>query len=329
MNLKLLNNENTVITLLDVCGSCITDIIYNFLYDQAILIHNKTSKGLSVAYREVLTNYISESNTPKFYTVLLNTLHDYVRISTVFNTISYPDCISLYASLFVPRMYVNSMTAEQKLNILTMVLGNSIREFCDKVMKQHIVCIIDDHQDITNIEILQDCILQILMIQRKGNYDKFIESQQDNDVLAQQVNIQPRTIVQPKQVPQKTNKKQTSVQLNKLTDAFKKSVAKKMAIEKKNKLLMKKNKQLLKQSEELKMMLLNQIKVHKEQTHMIDELKKQLISTTKQSQNVQISQLQESYDSDVDNNDDESMSVKSAKQTNMLDDMFDIEYTDN
>jgi len=234
MDLQLLNNDNTVLTLLDVCGSCITDVMYNFLYDRAIAVHEKTSIGLSEAYRQALAEYIHESDTPKFYSVLLNTLHHYVRMSTVFTSLSYPDCISLYASMFVPDMYAKSLTTEQRLNILTMVLGNTIREFADSINKEYNRCIIDDHQDPTNIEILQDCVLKIIISQRNMNYDRFITSQVSDASYEQ-----PKKSVGSKPI----TKKAAHMQLTKLTTAFKKSIAKKNFIEKKNVELIKKNKQ--------------------------------------------------------------------------------------
>jgi len=270
MNSQTLNNDNTVLTLLDVCGSCITDIMYNFLFDRAIAIHEKTSIGLSEAYRQVLTDYVNESNTPKFYSNILNTLHHYVRMSTIFNMISYPDCISLYAGFFVPQMYVGSMTSEQKLNILTMVLGNTVRDFVVKIKNDYIGFIIDDHNDPTNIEILQDCILKIITNQRNQNYDKFIQSQKTNNVQCEPS----ESIVKSK------NKTINHKSLIKLSTAFKKSIARKNALETKNHALVKKNKQLSQQFTELKDILLKQIAIQKDQYRTIESLKKQLLNGT-------------------------------------------------
>lgn len=319
MDLKLLNNENTVLTLLDVCGSCITDIVYNILFDRAIAIHDKTGKGVAESYRQVIADYIKESNTPKFHSLLLNTIHHYVRMSTVFNTISYPDCISMYASLFVPNMYSKSLTSDQKLNILTMILGNTVREFCNKVLVQYIKCIVDEHQDPINVEILQDAILQIIITQRKGSYDKFIASQVEHNPV-----VKPTGKIIDKEC--KTVSKASTVQLTKLTDAFKKSIAKKSAVEKKNKLLIKKNNQLMKQFNELKGMFLKQINLQKEQATIIDELKKQLVSKTKK----ELTSPKQIKASDNDMDEEYGFKLDTDEPDVETDDdkMFDIQYTD-
>ncbi len=246
--------------MLDVCGSFITDIIYNILHDSAISMHEKTGVGLSQAYRGTLDSYIASSNTPKFYSDMLTNLFHFVRHSTVFNNLSYTECISMYASFFVPSMYVASMTNDQKLNILTMVLGNTLREFVIKVKQAYIGFIIDNHNDPANIEILQDAILEILLHQRSQSYDRFIQSQKT-------------TIVAPAKPPAKTINPKSLV---KLSTAFKKSIARKNYLEKKNAALVKKNEQLTKHFDELRKMLLQQISAQKEQNRVIEELKKQL-----------------------------------------------------
>ncbi len=255
MNTHQLEPDNTERTMLDVCGSFITDIIYNTLHDSAISMHDKAGMGIAEAYRCALDTYISASNTPKFYSDMLTNLFHFVRHSTVFNNMEYTECISMYASFFVPSMYVASMTSDQKLNILTMVLGNTLREFVAKVKRQYIGFIIDNHNDPANIEILQDAILEILLRQRSQSYDRFIQSQR-------------KPVEAPKTINQKS--------LVKLSTAFKKSIAKKNSLEKSNAALRKKNEQLTKHFEELKKMLLQQIAGQKEQNRVIEELKKQL-----------------------------------------------------
>ncbi len=319
MNFQTLKNDNTVLTLLDVCGSCITDIMYNFLFDRAIAIHEKTSMGLSEAYRQVLSEYVNESNTPKFYSVLLNTLHHYVRMSTIFNTISYPECISMYAGLFVPQMYVTSMTNDQKINILTMILGNTIRDFSVKIKNDYIGCIIDEHQDTTNIEILQDCVLKIIIAQRHQNYDKFIQSQKCNAIVDNNT---------PENKPIVAKKSNQRAQINsgslvKLTSAFKKSIARKNALEKKNASLIEKNQQLHKQFNELKNMFLKQISVQKEQYQIIEDLKKQLTSAT---QSISTTASKHGDIEEIEQEPEEVTNHESDTESSKLDDMFSVEY---
>lgn len=277
-------DEKTVLTLLDVFGSCITDIFYNHLYDRAIAIHEKVqNKSLTECYRQVIKDYVEESSSPRFYTLLLNSLHHYVRMSTIYNTISYPDCITMYASMFVPQMYMASLTADQKMNILSMIMKNAVTSFANEIMDDHISCIIDDHGDHTNIEILQDAILKMLLQQRESNYQTFMNSQNNKvskttskknvsrDVSRDTATHKPSASqeVAPKALPQS---------LVKISNAFKKSVKDRMLLKKQNLQLNKKNKQLIQQFQELKTMFLSQLEVQKEQTKLVNELKERLES---------------------------------------------------
>ena len=260
--MKQFNDQKTVLSILDISGSCITDIFYNHLFDRAIAVHEKTSKGLSDCYREAIHNYVLERSSPKFYTLLLNSIHHYVRMSTIYNDISYSDCIALYANMFVPSMYVNSLTMEQKVNIVSMILGNVVKAFADEINEQHIDVIIDDHGDSTNIEVLQDAILKILLEERELSYDRFIQSEKPQKKVV--IVDQPKASV-PKQ---KT--------MLKITAAFKKSIDERAMLKKKNVALQNKNKVLIEGLKELKTMFLNQITTQKEQTIVIERLKSEL-----------------------------------------------------
>jgi len=300
MKSSTLSSEKTALTLLDVCGSCITDVVYNFLFDRAIVIHERTSMGLTEAYRQVLAEYINESNSAKFYSVLLNTLHHYVHISTVFQDLSYPDCVSLYAGLFVPQMYIQSLTAEQKLNILTMIIGNTVKEFINEILKEHIRCIIDDHQDPINVEVLQDSVLKILIRQREVSYDRFIESQQ---------------------TPTKPQKKKAMVasskSLIKISNVVKKTMAKRSALEKKNTILIQKNKNLVNQINELKKMFLAQLDTYRTQTALVKELEKQMVSNKSNDQIMDKAQMVVPINETIEEQD-----------TSDDEDMFSVQYID-
>lgn len=217
-------DEKTILSLLDVIGSCITDVFYNHLHDRAIAVHEKTSRGIAESYRQAIYDYVQESTSPKFYSVLLNSIHHYTRMSTVYHDLSYVDCISLYSGLFVPHMYVNSMTIEQRVNIVSMVLGNVVKAFSTEIIQQHIAVIVDDHSDPINIEILQDNILKILINERNNSYDRFIDSQKKSP--GAQSNKKVAIVNIPKT---KTNTKVIA----KLMDEYKKSISDRSALKSK------------------------------------------------------------------------------------------------
>ena len=289
-------DEKTILSLLDIVGSCITDIFYNHLFDRAISIHEKTSNGLTESYRQTIKEYVNESNTPKFYSVLLNSIHHYTRMTTVYNTISYTDCITIYAGLFVPQMYINSLTIEQKVNIVSMIFGNVVKDFADEILENHISIIIDDHSDPINIEILQDAILKILLNERDISYDRFIESQKPQ-----------KTTKQSKKVKiDKTSNFQTKA-MSKITDAFKKSIEERSLLKKKNLGLQQKNKTLTKNFQEIKNMFLQQISHQKEQATLIIQLKEKIHQLTQENlikPHVETTQMYEKKEDEDEDEDD-------------------------
>lgn len=269
--MKLACDNKTALSLLDVAGSCVVDIFYNHMYDRSISLHEKTSRGLSECYRQVISEYIAESNDPRFYSVLLNSLHHYVRMSTIYHGIAYTECVKLYTALFVPQMYMPSLTVEQSINILSMILGNVIRIFGDEINQQHIAGIIDSHDDPLNVEILQDSVLKILLREREESYDRFIESQKPDSTRSSSVK------------KQLANQNQYRQSLQRLTTAFKKSVHERAELKKRNVALVKKNQVLSSQFQDLKQMMLTQIASHKEQASIVEELRSRLMNTTQHS----------------------------------------------
>lgn len=294
MKRKNNSDEKTVLTLLDVLGSCVVDIFYNHMYDRAIAIHEKTNAGLTECYRQSILNYLQESESPRFYSVLLNSLHHYVRMSTIYTDLSYPDCITLYSSMFVPKMYTTSLTTDQRVNILSLILRNSVQRFADEISSQHLGAIIDDHGDPVNVEILQDSILKILLDERDTNYDKFINAQKGGDP------------------PKAETPKKANPAMVKLTNAFKKSIGDRSALKKRNIELTKKNKMLTKQFVDLKAMFLEQISVQKAQTQIIDELKHAIEA--------------QPMTRPIETSIDESMSVASSHED---DELFSVQYVDS
>lgn len=214
--MKAPSDEKTMMSMLDVIGSTVVDIFFNHLFDRSIATHEKTSRGIAECYRNSINEYLQESSSPKFYSILLNSIHHYTRMSTIYADMSYQDCITVYSSMFIPKMYVNSLTFEQRVNILSMILGNVVNTFGDEIIQSHIAVIVDDHGDPTNIEILQDCVLDILLNERDISYQKFIQSQKPTKKAA---------VVKVKSATQQKP-------MLKLVDAYKKSVGERAMLKK-------------------------------------------------------------------------------------------------
>ncbi len=313
-------DQRTILSLLDVFGSCITDVFYNHLYDRAIAVHEKTSTGITECYRNVIKEYVQESSSPKFYTILLNSIHYYLRMSTIYNDISYPDFITLYTSLFVPHMYVASLSAEQKINIVSMIIGSCVNEFASEINQEHIRCIIDDHNDPVNVEVLQDAILKIIIKQRDLNYNRFIESQKTIK------NKNETRKTEPSNQKQKNNAH--ALAMAKLSSAFKKSVLDKSTLKKKNNALTKQNKILVNKFNEIKTLLLNQLAYQKEQSNYISLLQSQLKSNNTVSTNDQTNsnESQQNQSNMVSEMNSSSPSYDTIYDSADGDDLFSVQY---
>lgn len=300
-------DEKTVLSLLDVLGSCLVDIFYNHMYDRAISVHEKTSRGLTECYRQAVQNYLADSTNPRFYCMLLNSLHHYMRMSTIYTDISYTECIRIYASLFVPQMYATSLTTDQRVNLLSMILKNTVHALAGEIVQEHIGCIIDDHTDATNIEILQDVVLKVLINQRDLSYDRFIQAQKKASKETERT----------KQSKELKDRAHGSIQplethtIEKLNTALKKFVVVTRMLKKKNAELVAKNRALALQFNELKTLFLNQIPIQKDQTKIIIELKEQLQhalqASNKPSFTITPSKVWEDTESKGDESDDDEL----------------------
>lgn len=253
--------QEKIISLLDVAGSTIVDIFYNHMYDRAIAMKEKTEHNITDCYRSSIIDYVKGNNTTDFYKVLMNSIHYYTKVSTVYHDISLVECIDLYASLFVPDVYLCSMTEKQKNDVLSMVLRETIGSFSAELLSTHLSMIIDEHQDETNVKILQDLVLKELIRHRDESYLKFIRCE--------------KKLVVPKpnkKVLVKSNKPQKA--LVKLTRLYKEAINDKVALKQKNTELQLKYKTMADQFKSLQTMLLNQIQLYKTKDSELVEYKK-------------------------------------------------------
>jgi len=160
--------------------------------------------------------------------------------------------------------------------MLSMVLRETIKSFSDQVLSDYLAVIIDEHDDPTNIPLLQDCILKELIKHRDHSYSRFINCEKKPVIKKPTtgVKLETRTsVVAPK--AQKT--------LTKISKLYKKALDEKNRMKAKHIDLQVKYKSLVDQSKELQSMLLNQIKLYKDQEVELDAFKKSVANTTAQS----------------------------------------------
>lgn len=251
--------QEKIISLLDVAGSTIVDIFYNHMYDRAIAMKEKTEHNITDCYRSAIVDYVKDSNTIEFYKVLMNSIHYYTRVSTIYHSISLVECINLFASLFVPDVYLKSLTEKQKNDILSMVLRETIVSFSNELLSTYLVIIIDEHQDDTNVKILQDVILKRLIQHRDENYSKFVKCEKTT----------PAKSSKKKTVVVRSNKTQKA--LVKLTRLYKDSINDKSTLKQRYTDLQSKYNTVVSQFKDLQTMLLNQIRLYKaKETELIE-----------------------------------------------------------
>jgi hypothetical protein len=245
------------------------------MYDRAIAMKERTEHNITTCYKTAISDYVATRANPEFYKTLINSIHYYTRVSTIYSDLSFVDCINLYASLFIPEVYIKSLTEKQKHDMLSMVLRETIKSFSDQLLADYLAVIIDEHEDPTNIPLLQDCILKELIKHRDHSYSRFINCEKKPLVKKATVGVKLETrtsVVGPK--AQKT--------LTKISKLYKKALDEKYRMKVKHIDLQIKYKSLVEQSKELQSMLLNQIKLYKDQEVELAVFKKSLASTNNQ-----------------------------------------------
>lgn len=255
--------QEKIISLLDVAGSTIVDIFYNHMYDRAIAMKEKTEHNITDCYRSAILDYVKSSDSTNFYKVLMNSIHYYTKVSTIYHSISLVNCIDLYASLFVPEVYLQSFTEKQKNDILSMVLRETIKEFSTELLTNHLAIIIDEHQDDTNIGVLQDVILRELIKHRDKSYLRFVQCEKKKSSAEKTPKIDKKNPVLKSNQTQKT--------LIKLTRLYKESIDDKTKLKKRNAELQSKYKSVVTQCKDLQTMLLNQIRLYKTKESELSE----------------------------------------------------------
>lgn len=321
--------QKKILSLLDVLGSTIVDIFYNHMYDRAISMKEKTENNITTCYCTAITEYVKTSDSPEFYKTLINSIHYYTRVSTIYSDLSFIDCINLYASLFIPEVYIQSLTEKQKHDILSMVLRDTIKSFSNDLLSNYLSLIIDEHQDPTNISLLQDIILKELVKHRDVSYSRFIKCEQPGQKDATKP-VSKKIIGLPKIV-------KTQKTLTKLNRLYKQSLDDKNKLKSKNTDLQNKYKSLVEQCKDLQTMLLSQIALYKDKELELNTIKKKTSPlnnrvTTKGSSRTFSPQGSPTRNKSVSFNEDHISSIElSVKQADGPDyeNLFDVQYGDD
>ncbi len=313
--------QKKILSLLDVLGSTIVDIFYNHMYDRAISMKEKTENNITACYCTAITEYVKTSDSPEFYKTLINSIHYYTRVSTIYSDLSFIDCINLYASLFIPEVYIQSLTEKQKHDILSMVLRDTIKSFSNELLSNYLSLIIDEHQDPTNISLLQDIILKELVKHREVSYSRFIKCEQPNK---KQIDTSKPVTKKSLGLPKIVKTQKTLTKLNRL---YKQSLDDKNKLKSKNTDLQNKYKSLVDQCKDLQTMLLSQIALYKDKEIELNNIKKRSNVDEKRS-----NQLNKNVNKTVSFDEDHISSIEltvNSSDAPDYDGLFDVKYGDD
>lgn len=170
------NYQKKTIDTFEILAAYFVDIYYNHLYIEAKKLRTNNSVGsITEGYKHALNAFLQGVENPKFYKKTLVGIHSFF-IETGFNSISFTDCIERITGEFIPSDYYGSLTKQQKISILKLVLCQSNKAFIEKVVRKFLLLIIDNHNDADNIRVLQDEYIDIMMLERENMYHKFIST---------------------------------------------------------------------------------------------------------------------------------------------------------
>jgi hypothetical protein len=161
----------------EITSAYYVDIFYNHLYTEAKKLKvNGSVSSVTEGYKHTLNAFLKGLTNPKLYKKSISGLHHYF-ITIGFASISYAKCIDRITSDFVPDDYFNSLSFTQKIGVLRLILNQSMKSFIRKIVDEHMVKIIDYHNDKDNVRLLQDAFIDCLILEREGFYQRFVATQ--------------------------------------------------------------------------------------------------------------------------------------------------------
>lgn len=170
----------------EILAAYFIDIYYNHLFIEGKKLRtNKSVTSITEGYKHALNAFIQGIENPKSYKKILVGIHSFF-LSSGFTSISFPDCIEKITEEFIPKDYYASVSKQQKISILKLIIGQANKVFIERLVKNFLKLVIDTHSDADNIRVLQDVFIDILMIERENIYHRFISTQTKNDRAAPQ-----------------------------------------------------------------------------------------------------------------------------------------------
>lgn len=180
--------DSKTLAVFDHVGCFFVEVFYNDLYlkaDDMLKRNNGPFNSLTEAYRTNVLNYMRGINIPQNYMVVIKKLHEYYQKTTAFMTLTFADFEDKVLAQFIPPEYYRDFTSKNKDKTLHDIIIKTVSELGAFILKQDkLRKIIDEHRDPSNITMLQDYLVDLLIEQRETYYSKFadeISRQNGND----------------------------------------------------------------------------------------------------------------------------------------------------
>lgn len=231
------NYSSKTIENYEIMSAYFVDIFYNHLYTEAKKLKVNGAVGsITEGYKHTLNAFLKGLTNPNLYKKSIIGIHHYF-ITIGFASISFSACIDKLTKEFIPTDYFNSLTSTQKMGVFRMVINQSVKNFIKKIVDEHMVKIIDHHQEKDNVRLLQDDFIDCLILEREGMYQRFIATQTKtnknetvNRLLAEKMQNEIKRLVKEKYEQQKQlvylkkaylSKKESENKLNELVNELK------------------------------------------------------------------------------------------------------------
>lgn len=165
-----------VINKIKIMTSYFVDILYNHLYIEAVRDKKRgTVKSVTDGYKQALAAFMYSFSQKKNYSRYIQGIHEYFN-SNNFGTISFNERMTALANVFVPDDYCKQMDNTKKYAVLINVIKSAINKMVIDVLKNDMSRIIDNHRESTNIDIMQEKMVNYFLEERELIYIRFVEN---------------------------------------------------------------------------------------------------------------------------------------------------------
>ncbi len=251
----MVNNINTkysqsTLSKFDIIGSYFVNLYYNEFYIKAKNLKTQgVYNNITEAYKNILSSYVEFSNQQDFFKQIVKGIHTYCISTTRHTTMSHKECIDFMVSEFVPNNLWGSLREHQKNKLFHESLINCIKIFTEKIITNHLLIIIDNHDHSENITILQDLFLTIILFEKDTIFSKFINPNSDKNMDIFKEKVQ-KLITDKKKITE--NNKLLNEKVSILENLNKKNSSIILELQKNNKIIINELKRLKTENDELK-----------------------------------------------------------------------------